>query len=77
MAGRRIACPLLALWGAGGPLDTWYADDGGPLALWREWGDDVRGQALKGGHFFPEEAPVETAKALRDFFGAGMNSVPA
>src|SRR5262245_3816095 len=24
-AGRRIACPLLALWSAGGPLDTWYA----------------------------------------------------
>src|SRR4051812_45512024 len=42
--GRRIACPVLALWSAGGPLGTWYDSDGGPLALWREWADDVRGQ---------------------------------
>src|SRR5215204_4325758 len=43
--GRRIACPVLALWSAAGPLGTWYDRDGGPLALWREWADDVRGQA--------------------------------
>jgi haloacetate dehalogenase len=69
--GRRIACPLLALWGAGGALDTWYADAGGPLALWREWSDRVEGCAIAGGHFFPEEAPEETAEALRRFFGSG------
>ena len=40
--GRRIACPLLALWSARGPLDTWYAEEAGPLALWRAWGDDVQ-----------------------------------
>src|SRR5215468_6073846 len=34
-AGRRIGCPLLVLWGAHGPLDTWYRDEGGPLALWK------------------------------------------
>ncbi|MDR6854489.1 hypothetical protein [Variovorax guangxiensis] len=28
-AGRRIGCPVLALWGAGGALDTWYAGEGG------------------------------------------------
>jgi haloacetate dehalogenase len=38
------------------------------LALWRSWADDVRGQAIRGGHFLPEEAPEETAAALRDFF---------
>jgi haloacetate dehalogenase len=68
--GRRIACPLLALWSAEGPLDTWYAQDGGPLALWRAWGDDVQGYPLRGGHFFAEEAPEQTAAALRDFFRA-------
>lgn len=67
--GHRIACPLLALWSAGGPLDTWYADAGGPLALWRAWCDDVEGHALDAGHFFPEEAPERTADALRHFFG--------
>ncbi len=68
MAGRRIACPLLALWSAGGPLDTWYAERGGPLGLWRAWADDVRGAALAGGHFFPEEHPEATAEALDRFF---------
>jgi haloacetate dehalogenase len=66
--GRRIACPLLALWSADGPLGTWYAQEGGPLALWRTWGDDVRGHELRAGHFFPEEVPEPTAEALRRFF---------
>lgn len=67
-AGRKIACPVLALWSADSALDSWYADEGGPLALWRGWADDVRGEAVKGGHFFPEAAPEETAEALRRFF---------
>ena len=68
-AGRRIACPLLALWAAGGALDTWYGEEGGPLALWRVWADDVLGHAVQGGHFFPEEASGETAEALGRFLG--------
>jgi haloacetate dehalogenase len=67
-ARRRIRCPVLSLWGAGGALDTWYAEAGGPLALWRAWADDVQGHAVKGGHFFPEEAPGATADSLRRFF---------
>jgi haloacetate dehalogenase len=65
---RRIACPLLALWSAQGPLEAWYAEAGGPLALWRAWADDVRGGPVAGGHFFPEERPTETADALARFF---------
>jgi haloacetate dehalogenase len=67
--GRRIACPILTLWSAASALDTWYVEEGGPLALWRAWGDDVRGHALDAGHFFPEEAPEQTADALSRFFG--------
>jgi haloacetate dehalogenase len=74
-AGRRIACPLLALWSGEGALATWYADEGGPLAIWRQWASDVQGGPVAGGHFFPEEHPHETAAALRAFFsirgGAG------
>jgi haloacetate dehalogenase len=70
--GRRIACPLLALWSARGPLGTWYAEEGGPVGLWRAWGDDVQGHALGAGHFFPEEVPEQTADALNSFFGAGV-----
>jgi haloacetate dehalogenase len=69
-AGRRIACPLLALWSAGGPLDTWYGDDGGPLALWRAWCESVQGRSIEGGHFFPETRPDETVRALEAFFAA-------
>ena len=66
--GRRIACPLLVLWSARGPLATWYEAESGPLALWRPFGQDVRGHTIDGGHFFPEEAPEATAAALIRFF---------
>jgi haloacetate dehalogenase len=66
-AGRRIACPTLVLWAAGGALDTWYADAGGPLGIWRAWASDVTGHAIAGGHFFPEQNPVETVAELRAF----------
>lgn len=68
-AGRRIRCPVLALWSGQGALADWYAGEGGPLALWRGWADDVRGHSVPGGHFFPEEAPAQTSRALEDFFG--------
>ena len=67
-SGRRIVCPLLALWSAQGPLATWYTQEGGPIALWRAWCDDVQGHTLNAGHFFPEEAPEQTADALNRFF---------
>jgi haloacetate dehalogenase len=67
-AGRNIRCPVRALWGAQGPLDSWYPE--GPVALWRGWTDEVDGYPLKGGHFFPEAAPEQTAEALREFFAS-------
>jgi haloacetate dehalogenase len=63
-AGRRIACPVLALWAARGALPAWYD----VLEIWREWAQDVRGRAIDSGHFLPEEAPEETARELRAFF---------
>lgn len=67
-AGRKIACPVLALWSGEGPLASWYAAEGGPLGLWRRWAAEVQGGPVAGGHFFPEEAPHETAAALEAFF---------
>jgi haloacetate dehalogenase len=69
-SGKRIVCPILTLWSARGGLNAWYADEGGPLALWRKWADDVSGRSVDGGHFFPEERPDETANELRNFFAA-------
>ena len=64
-AGRRIRCPLLALWGGKGKLEAWYD----VLAVWRDWADDVRGRPLPCGHYVPEEAPDETYAEFRAFFG--------
>lgn len=69
--GHEIACPLLSLWSAGGPVDTWYTSAGGPLSLWREYARDVRGERIEGGHFFPEENLAATLLALQRFFGTG------
>lgn len=68
--GRRIKCPLLALWSGEGGLQNWYADEAGPLAIWRQWADSVEGGPVQGGHFFPEENPKDTAAALSKFFAA-------
>jgi haloacetate dehalogenase len=75
-AGRRIRCPVLVLWSASGPVGTWYAEAGGPLALWQELAADVDGRPVDGGHFFPEEHPRETAAALSAFFTPGAPRRP-
>jgi haloacetate dehalogenase len=67
-AGRRILCPTLALWSKDGGLDHWYEEAGGPLGIWSNWAVDVRGRAVSGGHFFPEQNSAETISELRFFF---------
>lgn len=62
----KLACPMLALWGAksgtGRQFDV--------LACWRERALEVRGHALPCGHFLAEEAAAATAEGLLDFFAA-------
>lgn len=65
-AGKRIACPVLALWGGRGNLEEWYD----VVGIWRDWTCEVRGRALDCGHYLPEEAPEETYEELRTFFTA-------
>jgi haloacetate dehalogenase len=69
-ASKRIECPMLHLWAESGPLDTLYAKDGGPLGIWRQWAPQAQGQTLKGGHFFPEENPDDTAVLVKQFLSA-------
>ena len=62
--GRRIQCPLLALWGAKGKIGQWYE----PLALWRHYADGpVTGGPVNSGHYLAEEAPEEVLAALDGF----------
>jgi len=67
---RRIACPVLVLWGRRGQLENAYD----VLAVWRDWADDVRGCALDCGHYLPEEAPDETYAELHRFFAGPARS---
>lgn len=62
-AGRKVAAPLLALWGARGTVGALYD----VLATWREKALDVRGRALDCGHNLQEEMPEETAAELLAF----------
>jgi|SRR5215469_2601830 len=61
---RKISCPVLFLWSQRGSVAKLYDD---PLAIWREWADDVRGDPVPVGHFIPEEASEETTRQLLNF----------
>ena len=65
-AGRRIACPVVALWGAKGSMGEWYD----VLGVWRDWADEVQGGAVPCGHYLAEEAPDETLARLLPFLAA-------
>lgn len=59
--GRRLAMPLLVLWGAQGVVHRCFD----PLAEWRRVASDVAGEALPCGHYIPEEVPdILLARAL-------------
>ena len=62
-AGRRVGCPLLALWGERGVVHRLFD----PLAEWRAVADDVRGRPLPCGHYLAEEAPDATLAELEGF----------
>ncbi|MEJ0093580.1 MAG: alpha/beta hydrolase [Methylocella sp.] len=62
-AGKKISAPLCILWGARGL----GGGDASTLDIWRQWGSNVQGQAIKGGHFLPEENPEATLEALLAF----------
>jgi haloacetate dehalogenase len=64
--GRKIECPLLALWSATG-MDGQEWD---VLAIWRDWAHDVRGRGLPCGHYLPEEAPDEVTEEIAAFLSA-------
>jgi len=72
-AGRKIGCPVLVLWGAGGLPAEQQKDadpERHPLVVWRRYAADVRGEPVPCGHFLPEEAPRRVESALLAFFGA-------
>jgi len=65
-ANKRIACPLLVLWGAKGVVGRLF----NPIDDWKSVADDVRGKALPCGHYLAEEVPELTLAELSAFFGS-------
>jgi len=62
-AGRRLAMPVLALWGEQGVVHQCFD----PLAEWRRVAADVRGHPLPCGHYIAEEAPEALLAAALPF----------
>jgi haloacetate dehalogenase len=64
-AGRKVECPILALWGVKGALgQLWDV-----LDVWREHASGtVEGRALNSGHYLAEEQPEEVLDELLRFF---------
>lgn len=63
-AGRRIAAPLLTLWGGRGPMVGWFD----MLDIWRPYAEHVDGQAVDATHFLVEDRPDEVGQLLHRFF---------
>lgn len=61
--GRKLTCPVQALWGEHGKMDKLFD----VLETWREKAWEVSGRALPCGHFIPEEAPDALLAELRPF----------
>jgi haloacetate dehalogenase len=61
---RKIRMPVLALWGRLGVIEAMFEC----LKDWREVATNVRGRALRCGHFIPEEKPDALVAELRRFW---------
>ena len=64
-AGRKIAMPMLVLWGERSHVNRSYR----PIEAWKERASDVRGKVLPCGHYPAEQVPDETYSELVAFFG--------
>ena len=60
---RKIACPLLVLWGEQGNVGKLFD----VMTIWRERASDVRGRPMPSGHNIQLEAPEQTLAELRAF----------
>ena len=68
---KKIACPLLALWGAKAPMGRLYD----VLSIWKERANTVVGRSLPTGHNLQEDAPELVATEIRAFLrGQGSPS---
>ena len=63
---RKIACPLLVLWGEKGNVGSLFD----PMAVWRERASNVRGRSMPSGHNIQLEASEQLLTELHGFLRA-------
>ena len=63
-AGKKITCPVLALWAGRGLYPRLFED---VLGIWKEEGTKVSGKPVDGTHNLQESAPKETLAELQAF----------
>lgn len=63
-AGRKIACPIMVLWGKHGVIEKCFDN----LKEWRAVSNaEVVGQNVDTGHYIPEEAPQVVLEKIQEF----------
>lgn len=63
-ASRKIACPVLVLWGANGHVGRHLHS----MEAWSAWAPDLRGWAIPTGHYLAEHRPDLVYAAFWSFF---------
>jgi haloacetate dehalogenase len=58
---KRVACPLVALWGERGAMGRLYD----VLAIWRDYATHVTGKGLPAGHNLQEDVPDQVHAEIR------------
>lgn len=61
--GRRVTCPALVLYGAEGAMARAFDVPG----TWADRLSDMTSRSIPGGHFFIDQSPADTVRALRKF----------
>ena len=63
---KIIQCPVLVLWGSKGAMEPLYD----VIATWEERAANVRGRALPGGHYLPEQLASEVEAEIESFLSS-------
>ncbi len=62
-AGKRIACPVLALWSTRGPIGRLFD----VMTIWKQYAGQVTGKGLDGGHYLQEDLPADVFAEVSSF----------
>ncbi len=61
---NKIECPTLILWGK----TSLVGKNFDPLVVWKKFAKNLTGSSLKGGHYLPEESPLQVSSQILNFF---------